>query len=72
MRPLLRLLPLLLLPLTALPASAKVLAEGQPKGGYYWQKLEDKNGKVRYACRATGDAKFQKSAKCEQAGASKP
>lgn len=67
-----RLLPLLLVALAAMPASAKVLGEGKPKDGFYWQKIEDKNGKVRYSCRATGEAKFQKNASCEKAGAVKP
>jgi hypothetical protein len=58
--------------LAVMPASAKVLAEGKPSGGFYWQKIEDKNGRVRFACRATGDAKFQKNASCEKAGAVKP
>jgi hypothetical protein len=61
--------------LTALlgsPAMAKVLAEGKPKGGFYWQKIEQSGGKVVYQCRATGDSKFQKAASCEKAGAAKP
>lgn len=69
-------LPLLALPLllalAAGPALAKVLAEGKPKGGFYWQKIEQKSGKVIYQCRSTMDAKFQKAASCEKAGAVKP
>lgn len=72
MRRFLPLLPVLLVALAALPATAKVLAEGRPSGGFYWQKIEDKNGKVRYSCRATGNAKFQKNANCEKAGAIRP
>jgi hypothetical protein len=69
-----RLSPLLLLLtlLVAAPSLAKVLAEGKPKGGFYWQKIEQKGGKVVYQCRATADSKFQKTAACEKAGAAKP
>jgi len=69
-----RSLPLLLLAaaLTAAPALAKVLAEGQAKGGYYWQKIEADSGKVRYLCRSNSDAKIQKAASCTTAGAVKP
>jgi hypothetical protein len=66
--PLLALLTLLL----ASPSLAKVLAEGKPKGGFYWQKIEQKTGKVVYQCRAEGNAKFQKASGCEKAGAVKP
>ena len=62
----------LLTALLGTPALAKVLAEGKPKGGYYWQKIEQSGGKVVYQCRSTTDAKFQKKDKCEQAGAVKP
>jgi hypothetical protein len=58
--------------LVAAPSLAKVLAEGKPKGGSYWQKIEQKTGKAVYQCRATGDSKFQKAAACEKAGATKP
>ena len=70
-----RSLPLLLLLVAALaagPALAKVLAEGQAKGGYYWQKIESDSGKVRYLCRSNSDAKIQKAASCNTAGAVKP
>ncbi len=30
----------------AAPSLAKVLAEGKPKGGFYWQKIEQKSGKA--------------------------
>ncbi len=53
-------------------SKAKVLAEGKPKNGYYWQKIEQSSGKVIYQCRSTTDAKFRKKDKCEQAGAVKP
>ena len=66
-------LPLLvLLALGSAPASAKVLAEGKPSKGFYWQKIEQKGGKVVYQCRATGDSKFQKATACEKARATKP
>jgi hypothetical protein len=58
--------------LVAAPSLAKVLAEGKPKGGFYWQKIEQKNGKVGYQCRATSASKFQAAAACEKAGAVKP
>ena len=69
-----RLSPLLLLLtlLVAAPSLAKVLAEGKPKGGFYWQKIEQKSGKAVYQCRAKGDSKFQKAAACDKAGAVKP
>jgi hypothetical protein len=54
------------------PALAKVLAEGQAKGGYYWQKIETESGKVRYLCRSNSDSKIQKAASCTTAGAVKP
>lgn len=58
--------------LISLPAGAKVLAEGKPSGGFYWQKVENKNGKVSYMCRSKDDSKIQNGAKCEKAGAKKP
>ena len=54
------------------PAMAKVLAEGQAKSGYYWQKIEADSGKVRYLCRSNSDAKIQKAASCTAAGAMNP
>ncbi len=66
-------LPLLvLLALGSAPASAKVLAEGKPSKGFYWQKIEQKGGKFVYQCRATGDSKFQKQERCKSAGAVQP
>jgi hypothetical protein len=62
----------LLLVLTVAPAQAKVLAEGKVRGGLYWQKIEQKSGRVVYQCRSTTEAKFQKAAACEKAGAVKP
>ena len=66
------LLMLLAVTLAALPASAKVLAEGKPSKGFYWQKIEQKSGKVVYQCRATDDSKFQKKERCTSAGAVQP
>jgi hypothetical protein len=63
---------LLLMALGATPATAKVLAEGKPAKGFYWQKMEQKGGKIVYQCRASGDSKFQKSERCTSAGAVKP
>ena len=58
--------------LTAVPAHGKVLAEGKQSGGYYWQKVEYKDGSIRYLCRSTSAGKIQKHANCEKAGARKP
>lgn len=69
-------LSLLLLPLlvgltNAAPVKAKVLADGKPKGGYYWQKVEQSNG-IRFLCRIQAGAKIQKADQCSSAGAVKP
>lgn len=69
MRPLLI---LLLSAMAASPAMAKVLAEGKPKNGFYWQKVESSSGKVSYLCRSNTDSKFQKGSKCQAAGAELP
>jgi len=66
-------LPVLLLAVVCSgPALAKVLAEGEAKSGFYWQKIETSKGGIRYLCRSKTDAKIQKSAKCSDAGAVKP
>jgi hypothetical protein len=62
---------LLLLALAA-PSQAKVLAEGKPKGGFYWQKIENSNRKVSYMCRAKEGSKLSPAASCEKAKAPKP
>ena len=62
---------LLAVALIAGPAMAEVLAEGKPKGGYYWQKVSASNG-TRYLCRSTTEGKIQKAAACTTAGAVKP
>jgi hypothetical protein len=71
-----RLSPLLLVLLALLaasPALAKVLANGKPtSGGFYWQKIEDSNGKVSYLCRKQGVGQIQKAASCNGAKAVKP
>jgi hypothetical protein len=56
----------------ASPISAKVLAEGRPVQGLYWQKIEQKSGKVVYLCRSISEGKIQKTARCQSAGAVKP
>ena len=74
--PVMRLLPLPLLLLTLLattPVLAKVIANGKPSsGGYYWQKVENANGKVSYLCRKQGIGQVQKDAACNGAKAAKP
>jgi len=67
----LRLPLVLLLTFAAAPALAAVLAEGKPKGGFYWQKVQQSNG-IQYLCRSQSDAKIQKAATCTTAGAPKP
>jgi hypothetical protein len=54
------------------PALARVLAEGKPKGGFYWQKIEQQSGKTVYQYRSTKDSKFHKQQKCQSAGAVQP
>jgi hypothetical protein len=53
------------------PALATVLAEGKPKGGYYWQKVSGSNG-TKMLCRAQSEAKIKKADQCNTAGAVKP
>jgi hypothetical protein len=53
------------------PAGAKVLSEGAVSNGYYWQLVQTSNG-TRYYCRSVSSGKFQKHAKCKDAGARKP
>jgi hypothetical protein len=62
----------LLVVLIATPGLAKVLAEGKPSKGFYWQKVEQKDGKILYLCRSTTNAKIQKGTACDGAGARKP
>lgn len=56
----------------ASPVSAKVLAEGRPVQGLYWQKIEQKSGNVLYLCRSISEGRIQKTARCQRAGAVKP
>jgi hypothetical protein len=56
----------------ASPVSAKVLAEGSPVQGLYWQKIAQKSGKVLYLCRSISEGRIQKTARCQSAGAVKP
>jgi len=53
------------------PSQAAVIPEGAVRSGYYWQLVEGSNG-TRYICRSTSSSKFQKHAKCNEAGAKKP
>lgn len=62
----------LLLLAVAAPSQAKVLAEGKPRGGFYWQKIENSSGKVSYMCRAKEGSKLPPAASCEKAKAPKP
>jgi hypothetical protein len=58
---------------SAIPASAKVLADGKPSpGGFYWQKVQKADKSIQYMCRSNKEAGVQKSAKCEGAKAIKP
>lgn len=72
-----RALPLLLslatlLSLNPMPASAKVVAEGKPSKGYFWQKVQKANGQSTMMCRSTSSSVLQKAALCEKAGAKQP
>lgn len=69
-----RLLPVAVLPvLLAVPASAKVIAEGKPTAaGLYWQKVEKNNGTVSYLCRSKANSKILKGDACDKGGAKKP
>ena len=62
---------LTLLLLAAAPGLAEVLAEGKPKGGYYWQKVSGSNG-TKMLCRSNSDPEIQNAASCATAGAVKP
>ena len=52
--------------------AAGVLAEGQVKNGYYWQKTSSSSGSVRYICRSISSGKSQKHQHCKDAGTVKP
>ena len=64
---------LVLASLTSLPvpAEAEVLAEGPVSNSYYWQLVQTSKG-TRYYCRSVSSGKFQKHARCKEAGARKP
>lgn len=72
MRTVLSLGSLIALLLAVVPAEAKVVAQGKPAKGYYWQKVEKQNGKIVYMCRASGDGKLHNADSCSKAGARKP
>lgn len=61
-----------LLLVAAGPADAKVLAEGKPSKGVYWQKVQKQNGSVVYMCRSTEKAKLVSADQCDKAKARKP
>jgi hypothetical protein len=61
-----------LLSLSPIPASAKVVAEGKPSKGYFWQKVQKANGQSTLMCRSTSSSTIQKAALCEKAGAKQP
>lgn len=61
-----------LLSLGMLPAQAKVLAEGKPVKGYFWQKVGKANGQSTMMCRSTSSSALQKASSCEKAGAKQP
>ena len=66
-------LALLVLIAAAMPADAKVLAEGKPSpGGFYWQKVQKSDKSIQYICRSKKEAGIQKDAKCNGAKAAKP
>ncbi len=44
--------------MSAGPTSAKVLSEGQPSRGFYWQKIEKSNGQASYLSRLNTAAKI--------------
>ena len=61
-----------LLTLSLLPVQAKVLAEGKPAKGYFWQKVSKANGQSSMMCRSTSSSTIQKASLCEKAGAKQP
>ena len=58
--------------LSAGMAMAKVVAEGKPKGGYYYQKVEKQDGAIQFMCRAKKDNSLVKTSDCEKARAKQP
>lgn len=54
------------------PAEAKVLAQGKPSKGVYWQKVQKQDGSIVYMCRSTDKAKLVSADQCEKAKARKP
>lgn len=72
MRAALPLASLFALLLSAVPAQAKVLAQGKPSQGVYWQKVQKQDGSIVYMCRSTEKAKLLSAAQCDKAKARKP
>lgn len=54
------------------PAEAKVLAQGKPAKGVYWQKVQKQDGSIVYMCRSTEKSKLVSADQCDKAKASKP
>lgn len=61
-----------LLLLATAPVSAKVVAQGKPSKGVYWQKVQKENGSIVYMCRSTEKAKLVSADQCTKAKAAKP
>jgi len=53
-------------------ADAKVLKEGEPTNGYYWQLIEKKTGSTQWLCRSIQSNLIQTHSTCQKAGARKP
>ncbi|MFM9087860.1 MAG: hypothetical protein ACKOPT_06950 [Cyanobium sp.] len=55
------------------PALAGIVPEGKVSKGFYWQRVERRDGKmIVYFCRSVGQAKIQNIEACQRAGAQKP
>lgn len=54
-------------------AQAGAEPEGKVSKGFYWQRVERRDGKmIVYFCRSVGQAKIQNVETCQRAGAQKP
>lgn len=58
--------------LGAVPVEAKVLAEGKPSRGVYWQKIKKSDGQINYLCRSVKKGQLEKATTCDKAKAAKP
>lgn len=72
MRAALPLASLFVLLLSAAPAQSKVLAQGKPTQGVYWQKVQKQDGSIVYMCRSTEKSKLVSADQCDKAKARKP